>query len=102
MFTTYIALEYEQKTMKHLSISTIFLAEYTVFFAEQDSFFSNCFHSSDYIFVATEASWLVITIPPPDTPLSSLGQIANIGIFSALIVHIHAGEFICQFFTDNV
>jgi len=44
-------------------------------------------------FVATEASWLVITIPDPtasDDGLSTIGQLANIGILSALIVHAHA------------
>lgn len=45
-------------------------------------------------FVATEASWIVITIPsPPDKGLSTIGQLANIGILSALVAHGHAGRF---------
>jgi len=38
-------------------------------------------------FVATEVSWLVLTIPDPGDGLSTIGQVANIGIMSALIVH---------------
>jgi len=43
--------------------------------------------------VATEASWLSITIPSLTDDghgLSKIGQLANIGIMSALIVHGHA------------
>ena len=47
-------------------------------------------------FVATEASWLLITIPSPtDRDLSTMGQLANIGILSALVVHGHAGRLLC-------
>ena len=35
----------------------------------------------------------MITIPSDSTDLSTLGQLANIGIMGALIVHGHAGGF---------
>jgi len=41
-------------------------------------------------FVATEASWLAITIPSSTDGLSTIGQLANIGILGALVVHGHA------------
>jgi len=42
-------------------------------------------------FVATEASFLVITIPSRTDPaLSIAGQVANIGLISALVIHGHS------------
>jgi len=38
-------------------------------------------------FVATEVGWLVIIIPNPGDDLSTIGQVANVGIIGALIVH---------------
>jgi len=38
-------------------------------------------------FVATEVSWLLITIPNPGDDLSTIGQVANVGIIGALIAH---------------
>jgi hypothetical protein len=56
---------------------------------------SNYLHFQTTFFVATESSWLVIVIPSSTDrgSLSTIGQLANISILSAIIVHGFAGGF---------